>query len=287
MRFALSTNWNCRRLADGAAIADEAMALGFDALELGFNTQPEHLPGLKSRLDAIPVDSVHAYAPVPIGAPGGSPELHYLASHDPDERALAKVLLKKSIAVAEDFGARAVVLHAGRVRADSLFGNLFSKPLGRRRLRGPAMVGVFRKEIDELIPLLEKANVKLAFENLPYIEAFPDEDELDAMMKDYSGAPIGAWFDTGHARVRFCSKWAPAEAEVAKRQLPYLVGMHFNDVKDVHDDHFQPGGGNVDFAALAFAAAPESTIRVVEPNASVAPDALKSGLALLRGIYAS
>lgn len=286
MRFALSTNWNCRRLADGAAIADEAVALGFDALELGFNTQPEHLPGLKSRLDAIPVDSVHAYAPVPIGAPGGSPELHYLASHDPDERALAKVLLRKSIAVAEDFGARAVVLHAGRIGVGALFGNLFSKPLARRRLRGPAMVEVFRREIDELIPLLEKAHVKLAFENLPYIEAFPNEDELDAMMKDYSGAPIGAWFDTGHARVRFCSKWSESEANVARRQLPYLVGMHFNDVKDVNDDHFQPGGGNVDFAALSFAAAQESTIRVVEPNASVAPDVLKSGLALLRGICA-
>ena len=33
MRFALSTNWNNGRLADGEAIADEAQALGCD----GFN----------------------------------------------------------------------------------------------------------------------------------------------------------------------------------------------------------------------------------------------------------
>lgn len=46
MRFALSTNWNSDRLSDGAALADEALALGFDALELSFRTQPEHLPGI-------------------------------------------------------------------------------------------------------------------------------------------------------------------------------------------------------------------------------------------------
>ena len=57
MRFALSTNWNNARLDDGAAIADEAIALGFDALELGFRTMPEQLPGFKSRLDQIPVPS--------------------------------------------------------------------------------------------------------------------------------------------------------------------------------------------------------------------------------------
>ena len=282
MRFALSTNWNNRRLEDGAAIADEAMALGFDALELGFSTLPEQIPGIKSRLDSMPVDSVHAYAPVPIGAPCGSPELHYLVSPDPDERALARRLLGKTMALAEDVGAKAVVLHAGRIACGSPFGNLFSRQSTRRLRRGLALVDVFRAEVDALVPVLEKAHLKLAFENLPYLEAFPNEDEMDAFMKDYAGAPVGAWFDTGHARVRFCSKWAPAEAEVARRQLPYVLGMHFNDVKDVHDDHFQPGGGNVDFAALAFVAAKEGTIRVVEPNPGVKADDLRKGLALLR-----
>ena len=87
MTFALSTNWNNGRLNDGAAIADEAIALGFDALELGFRTMPEQLPGFKSRLDQIPVDSIHAYCPVPLGAPSGHPELHRLASRDPDATA--------------------------------------------------------------------------------------------------------------------------------------------------------------------------------------------------------
>ena len=100
MRFSLSTNWNNGRLTDGAAIADEAIALGFEALELGFRTMPEQIPGCKSRLDQIPVDSVHAYCPVPIGAPSGHPELHQLAHKDENERALARLLMKKTIACA-------------------------------------------------------------------------------------------------------------------------------------------------------------------------------------------
>ena len=46
MKFALSTNWSNARLDDGAAIADEAGELGFDALELGFNTRSSQLNGL-------------------------------------------------------------------------------------------------------------------------------------------------------------------------------------------------------------------------------------------------
>ena len=147
MRIALSTNWNNARLDDGAAIADEAIALGFDALELGFRTMPEQLPGFKSRLDLrtmpeqlpgfksrldqIPVDSVHAYCPVPIGAPSGHPELHQLANHDEEERALARLLLKKTIECAVDLGAKVVVTHAGYAELDGLFVNLDSSVLRR------------------------------------------------------------------------------------------------------------------------------------------------------------
>ena len=97
--FALSTNWNNSRLNDGAAIADEAEELGFDALELGFRTQPEQLPGFRSRLDRMPVTSVHAYCPVPIGAPSGHPELYQLCSPDANERALARMLLEKTFSM--------------------------------------------------------------------------------------------------------------------------------------------------------------------------------------------
>jgi len=89
MRIALSTNWNTRRHVEGEAIADEILALGFDALELGYHTTEEIAEGVLRRVNsgAVTVDSVHAYCPVPVGAPHGYPELYLLASLDEDERA--------------------------------------------------------------------------------------------------------------------------------------------------------------------------------------------------------
>ena len=310
MRFALSTNWNNVRLDDGAAIADEAIALGFDALELGFRTMPEQIPGFKSRLDQIPVDSVHAYCPVPIGAPSGHPELHQLAHHDEEERALARLLLKKTIECAVDLGAKVVVTHAGYADLDGLFVNLDSSVLRRlakgtdgkqdvtrtayvkhlakahvrRKKRGKKLLDVFRRELDAVIPELEKAHLTLALENLPSLEGFPNVEEAEALMKDLAGAPVRLWFDTGHARVRASYKWDDPETDIANRFAQYVCGMHLNDVKDFHDDHRQPGWGNVDFAALK-PLAQRDILRVFEPHEPVTFDELKASLAMIRKIW--
>lgn len=310
MRFTLSTNWNNDRLDDGAAIADEALALGFDALELGFRTQPEQIAGFKSRLDQMPVDSIHAYCPVPLGAPSGHPELHRLASRDADERALARILLKKTLACAKDLGAKVVVTHAGYADLDGWLVNLDSevlrklltlkdgkadpdrpvyvkylaKAMARRRKRGRKLLDLFRKELDVLLPDFQKAGVTLALENLPRLEGFPNVEEAEALMKDYADAPVRLWFDTGHARVRECHKWSDGATAIAMRVADHVCGMHLNDVKDFHDDHRQPGWGKVDFAALA-PLAKRDILRVFEPHAPVTADELKASLATIRKLW--
>ena len=310
MRFALSTNWNNTRLDDGAAIADEALALGFDALELGFRTQPEQIAGFRSRLGQMPVDSVHAYCPVPVGAPSGHPELHRLASRDADERALARILLKKTLACAADLGAKTVVTHAGYVDLDGWLVNLDSealrrllrlkdgvenpeKPvyakylkraLARRRKRGRRLMDLFRQELDILLPDFEKAGVTLALENLPRLEGFPNAEEAAALMKEYAGSPVRLWFDTGHARVRECHKWAAPATEIATSLADLICGIHLNDVMDFYDDHRQPGWGKVDFAALA-PLARRDLLRVFEPHEPVTAEELKASLAAMRSMW--
>lgn len=310
MRFALSTNWNSSRHQTGEAIADEALELGFDALELGFRLMPEHAAGIKRRLDSMPVDSVHAYSPVPLSAPYGHPELHSLASLDPDERALAQALLRKTIEFAGSMGAKVVVLHAGRVKLrgwfhdfsskvfkDSVEGEgdarkldrespryvkLLEKALAFRHRHGVRLIPILCEELEKLMPDLEKHDLVLGLENLPYFEAFPVEDELEEIAKKYPR--VKAWYDTGHARVRASFGWSPSEPEVLARQLPYVVGCHINDVIDFDDDHFAPGKGRVDFAALKALADP-ALLHVVEPHASVTKEDLASGLARIRDLW--
>ncbi len=282
--FALSTNWCARRLASGEAIVDEALALGFTSLELGYHTTVEHVAGFKRRLDEMPVGSVHAFAPVPLSAPRGYPELYALASFDEEARKMARFQILKNIAFAADMGADTLVLHMGRVSARSLF----SRQSVRRRLaRGKKMLDIARRELESLSPELEKRGVVLALENLPSFEAFPSEAEVTELLS--SERPfVRAWFDTGHDRVRERQGWkdslhAPALDTWA---LPFLAGMHINDVLDKTDDHLPPGQGRVDFNALR-PLAEKSPHIVFEPNESVSREDLAAGVAFLADAWAA
>ena len=307
MKLSLSTNWCNRRLASGEEIADAALALGFEELELGYHTTLAQVAGFKARRDEIPVGSVHAFCPVPVSAPQGYPELYSLASLNADARALARIHVVRNVEFAAEMGADAVVLHAGRVAFSGLFRVLDSSVLRRilaangndpaakpyrrtlataKKLRlkhGQRHLDVFKREIDALIPVLEKNGVTLALENLPYYEGFPCEDELAALCAAFASAPLRGWFDTGHDRVRRMHRWhegATPSAEDAR----HFAGMHLNDVVDFTDDHFAPGGGKVDFASLRDFAANVKHV-VFEPSASVSEEDLRAGAALIRNLW--
>lgn len=306
MKLSLSTNWCNRRIADGGEIAEKALALGFDELELGFRTPREQVPGFKAMLSKIPVGSIHAFCPVPLSAPHGHPELFQLASFDPGERALAKAHIVNNIRFASEIGADTIVLHAGRVAFSSLFkvmdstilrdvfakgGNkpenpAYAKLLKRakavRRKRGERLLEHFRREVEGLVKTLEEAKVTLAFENLPYLEGFPDEREVSEVVKFFGTPSIRAWFDTGHHRVRRMHGWIDDDTFFEDKAL--FAGMHLNDVMDYTDDHFAPGDGKVDFAALAPLA---NSVRhvVFEPNGDVSDDALAKGIELIRRTF--
>ena len=307
MKFALSTNWCNRRLESGEAIVEEALSLGFDALELGFRTSVEQVAGFKARLDEMPVGSVHAFCPVPISAPQGHPELFTLASFDSAARALAMAHVANNVRFAADIGADAVVLHAGRVAFSGLFrvndsevlrstlakcGNDIDSPAYRHVLarakalrvsRGERLLELFKKELSLLLPVLEERKVVLALENLPYYEGFPNEDEMAQLLAEFKGSPIRAWFDTGHDRVRKMHGWVE-KVTVLDRIDGAFAGMHLNDVRDYFDDHLPPGEGGVDFAALKDLAERTPHI-VVEPSAGVKRENLEAGLKYIRSIW--
>lgn len=284
MKFALSTNWNNRRLETGEAIVDEALALGFEALELGFRTTASQVRGFKARLDEMPVGSVHAFCPVPISAPCGHPELYHLADFDEATRALARIHVRRNVEFAADMGADAVVLHAGQVSCHTLFRR---NRLKRRSRRGRALVDIFRRELDRLVPVLEQNRVTLGLENLPYLEGFPNEDEIRALAGDW----VRPWLDTGHAFVRqkngwasFASSFSLPPSSDAPSPLSNPVGLHLNDSRG-GDDHLPPGEGLVDFAALEPVARAARHL-VLEPHAGVTFSALRRGLAFLRTKWA-
>ena len=280
MKLSLSTNWCNRRIESGEEIADKAMELGFEELELGFHTTQEQVKGFKARLGQIPVGSVHAFCPVPISAPQGYPELYLFASPDENERGLARVHVKKNIEFAAEMGADTVVLHAGRVMCRGFIRRWDMK---RRVKRGRKLVEVFRRELDLLVPFLERHNVTLGLENLPYLEGFPAEWE----MKDLVGEWVKPWLDTGHDFVRRVNQWnVPFLTSGKDSASPLLqpVGMHISDSQG-GDDHLPPGEGRVDFPMLKTFAEKARHV-VFEPAANVREAALRKGIEHLRKTWA-
>ena len=289
MRLSLSTNWCNRRIDDGRAIADKALELGFEELELGFHTNIRQVEGFRARLGQIPVGSVHAFCPVPLSAPQGYPELYQLASLDEEARKMAVLQVTRNVDFAADIGADTVVLHAGRVpfgrlfdRIDSgtlrqarsdneggvsspAYAKILARAMKRRVKRGRKTLDAFRKTLSDIVPLLTKKGVTLALENLPYLEGFPAEWELTEILREFGSSGVKGWFDAEYAR-------------------SFFAGMHLNDVEDFNDDHFAPGDGKVDFAALKDFAANVRHV-VFEPSQYVEEDRLRAGIAHIRALW--
>lgn len=308
MRYSLSTNWCSRRFDDGRAIAAKALELGFGELELGYNTVAEQVEGFKAMLDQIPVGSIHAFCPVPLSAPHGYPELYPLATRDEESRRMAVFQVLRNVRFAAEMGADTVVLHAGRVSFGRLFdridsrslrtvlnanGNdvdsvpyrkVLSRAMKRRSRRGRALLDVFCRTLDEVLPVLESCKVVLALENLPYLEGFPDDGELACLLARFGSAPVKGWFDTGHDRVLKMHGWSNRDWPDLKGAAASYAGMHLNDVKDFNDDHLAPGMANVDFAGLKDFAQNVRHV-VFEPAPSVSEEDLLRGLALVRSLW--
>ncbi len=292
MKLGLSTNWNSGRLESGGAIVDEALELGFDALELGYNLTETQAAAIKSRADAgeIAVESVHCYCPVPIGAPHGYPELYLLASLDEDERVMARINIEKCLDFTAKMGARVVVLHAGRIFLKTLFGRvdtsalaaavgaeggndgeryvkLLQKAVKLRRAKAGKYFDSFCISLESMLPRFEERGVTLALENLPSIEAFPDTAEMLMLKERFDTPALACWHDIGHAQVREFFGWE-SQAESAAVLYPFIAGVHIHDAQPLFDDHLPPGTGAVDFARLRLFA-DDRIVKVFEPARDV------------------
>lgn len=308
MRIALSTNWNVAHHEEGEPLVDEALELGFDALELGYHMTAEIAAGVRRRIEAgdISADSVHAFCPVPVGAAHGYPELYLLASLDDDERAMATVLLRQTLAFAESMGAKAVVLHAGRVFLKSWFGDvntrmlvetllieggrdgkgfrqLLDKALRRRAVRAERIFDNFCLSLETLLPEFEDAGVTLCLENLPAVEGFPDEREMALLKQRFDTSSLAYWHDMGHGQVRE-NLALIQHVDAARELLPFTRGIHIHDALPPINDHLPPGKGAIDFSAFAFYG-DERIIRVFEPSSEVSPEALAESLRHVRRMW--
>ena len=296
--FSLSTCWFDGRPADGGAIVDEALAMGFGALELGYGLRQEAARKIIARAAAgdIAISSVHAFCPAPDKKPG-HPELYSIADADEEARAngVAKVL--ECLAFASHAGAPSMVLHAGRIKAsarrwlwvhnritndetEGFFYRWNFKRMVKARETGiGAAMDALRRSLSELLPAFEQAHIRLALENLPSYDAIPLPDEADALVREFGSSPAFAlWYDMGHGQVMENAGYGTG-IDYARHHMPHLAGCHIHDVIGPAGDHQAPGRGGIDFPAFSFLASLPSL--VFEPSAGVLKEDLVAGRQML------
>jgi sugar phosphate isomerase/epimerase len=264
MKFAISTRWNASRHTDGGELVDELLQAGADQIELGYDTRIELLPGITEALEQgrISVSSVHNYCPVPQGVPKGHPELWTFASPQAKIHDLAVQHTLRTMQFASEIGAGIIVIHCGyatirrvstHTLTDLIQGNLqnsdayerkFNALLKKRTKAHVKPLNQIRKALEYLLPLAERLDVQLGLENLPTLEAVPDEEDMALLLGEFNSPYLKYWHDIGHAQIRENLGYIQHLA-VLEQLGPALGGMHLHDVADVTRDHVMPPNGEL------------------------------------------
>ena len=95
-----------------------------------------------------------------------------------------------------------------------------------------------RKSIDELMPDLEKLNVRLAIEN----NGNDTFEHIGILMKEYPADRVGITYDSGHGNAETCRGLDNLE-----QYKDRLMALHLNDNAATGDPHQPPYMGTVDW----------------------------------------
>jgi len=299
MTLSLSTMWaqQDRFVADMHLFVREALALGYDAIEVSHSTATAQFERLMSYPGA-PISSIHAPAPLVRDAEHRANSAHNLASTDKAERREAIEFTRSSIDLTKRHGGRYVVVHLGGVGA-----HIFEPEREMRRLfdsgtHDGERMGVLRAQchtlrteqagpwleaagatLRELAAHAEAAGVAIGIENRLHYHEIPQPAECAMLLAGYAPELVGYWHDVGHAEVQ-------ARLGLVDKRLwldtngARCIGSHLHDVDGI-GDHRAPGHGDVEWDYIA-QGIPAGALRVFEINQSQPADAVAAAIPFLR-----
>jgi len=302
MGLALSTSWNAFKHTTAEPLIREIKEAGFQEVELSFNLTSQIVDGVEtlSGKNEIRVVSLHNYCPFPEDFPRDKalPDCYSMASCDEDERRRAVFFSQRTIETASRLGAKAVVLHCGRVEmpdatrelirlfisqaADSdEFKNLRSSMIERRRSQAGAHLKNCLKSLSELERHAQKNKVGLGVETRFYYREIPSYEEIGIIFEEFKGSNIFYWHDTGHAQFMEDLGFLNHK-ELIERFKGRLLGIHLHDII-AGQDHYPPSKGKIDFSWIA-PHLKEQTIKVVEAHYPATTQEIRDSKAYLEAL---
>ncbi len=298
--YSLSTSWNYFQHKSGTELVQEIKSIGFDTIELNFaltESMVKDILALSQRSE-IAVSSLHNMCPLPAEIEPGeaSPDYYSLASSDEEERALAIGVAKNTIRYARMFGAKAVVLHTGRVQIKDRMRELAAL-IGDEKAFRPLKADMIRerdekkdgyldnviKSLGDLVPYAKEMNVLLGIENRYYYREIPLIDEFEVIFNNFNSGGVFYWHDAGHAEV-FDRLGITRHKDLLERFASRLIGIHLHDIMGVIDDHKAPGLGTFDFKILKPYVS-KDTIKVIEAHYPATANQIRKGAEYLKKIF--
>lgn len=285
MAVSLSTAWNAFRHTDGYQMLFEIKELGFQEVELSFNITSKMLVGIRQAVKEgiIKVVSIHNTCPTPEGVPRelALPDYFSISSLDQGKRAAAIKYAKQSIDTAVILGARALVLHCGRLEvpdrtrtlielfnqgqaSSDEFRSIRDDMLLERRDRATTFFDNTLKSLGEIVTYAGSKNIALGIENRFYFREIPSFEETGIILKEFAGSTVGYWHDTGHAQILSILGLAPKQEDCLQHYHQSLTGFHLHDVIGCQD-HLAPSKGNLSFSFIKEYSTTE-TLKVIEAH---------------------
>ena len=297
----ISTVWKSGKIKEGRKLLECLSALGFKNIELEYRISVETYREIKQYLaedENLKISSIHNFFPIPEITEGGGADVFLLSSEDKEERALAVKYTIKTMQIAAELGARAVVLHLGYVLMERIMENLFElydagkvnsdeykKALEefralRERKKGKSF-DMLLLSMEELVKAAEKLDVYLGIENRYSFREYPNHEEIGTIFEKFGNGHIGYWHDVGHAKVHENLNIIKPN-QLLEAYGKYLLGVHLHDVKG-YSDHHVPGAGEMDFDLLK-KYLKKDTIKVLEIHPRETEKDLMDGVDFLRDI---
>ena len=280
----------------------ELRELGFEYAELSHGIRISLLPGIFEALKAgeIKISSVHNFCPLPVGVDKPSPNLYEFSSDRERDRQLAIKHTVNTLEFAVKVGAPLVVLHFGSMDLKDYTGKLkgllergergslkFQKLVAEANVAREAKKKKFydhsRETLRHLLTEAKFRGLKLGIEIREAVEELPVESDFKSLLEEFPAPHVYYWHDVGHAQIKADLGFIRHSEHLALL-AGRLAGFHIHDVKFPARDHFPPGGGDIDFAALKPFVKPEH-IKVFELSPKVPTESVQRGVAHLKRIW--
>jgi len=300
--YSFSTCWNSARHTDGRAMLREIRELGFEYAELSHGIRISLMPGILEAVSAgeIKISTLHNFCPLPVGVTQPSPNLYEFSSDRDRDRELAIKHTINTLEFAQRLGAPLVVLHFGSMDLKDYTGKLkellargeqespkFQKlvveAMAAREAKKKKFYDRSRETLKHLLTESKYRGIKFGIEIREAVEELPIESDFKSLLEEFPAPNVYYWHDTGHAQVKQDLGFINHTQHLASL-ADRLAGFHIHDVKAPARDHFPPGGGHIDFAALKPFVKPEH-IKVFELSPKVPLESVHRGIAHLKRIW--